>query len=274
MPDLANASLFHQALVWPIVNLLIAIYKGAVSLSIPGAFGWAIIGLTLIVRGALHPLTHKQMESMQKMQALKPQIDKLAKKYKNDKQKLQAAQMNLYKEQGINPAAGCLPLLIQMPIIFGLFEAFRGILLDDSLVHAVETINQIVYIPLLKIQSLDISFFGIDLSLYPSKWQEHGIWLLLIPVITGALTWYQTKMMTDMQKAQKKDTLSEPPKKKKEGTEDMASEMQKQMTMIMPVMIGIFSYNFPLGIALYWNTYTVFAIVTQKHFTKPHDAKS
>jgi YidC/Oxa1 family membrane protein insertase len=268
MVDLTNASIFNQLLVWPIANLLIALYKGISLLGIPGSFGWAIIGLTLLIRTAIQPLTNKQMESTRKMQELKPKIDLLQKKYKNDKQKLQTEQMKLYQEHGINPAAGCLPLLIQMPIIFGLFQAFRGILLDSSPEHAVSAINQIVYFPWLTIDSLNVMFFGIDLTLFPNTWQEKGIWLLLIPVITGALTWYQTKMMTTSMQQPAKVDKSKTVKKEEKKPEDMAAEMQKQMGFIMPIMIGVFSYSFPIGIALYWNTYTVFAILTQKHTVK------
>ncbi|MBI4136630.1 membrane protein insertase YidC, partial [Candidatus Roizmanbacteria bacterium] len=194
----------------------------------------------------------------------------LQKKYKNDKQKLQQEQLKLYQEQGINPAAGCLPMLIQLPIVYGLFQTFQGILQAESNQQALDMINKLVYHPSLHLDSLDTTFFGIQLTLSPNQWQEQGIWLLAIPVITGVLTWYQSKVMTAMQQPAAAKTSEKKGKKEEKKPEDMAQEMQKQMMYIMPVMIGFFAYSFPIGLSLYWNTLTLFMILTQKHFTRPH----
>lgn len=90
-------------------------------------WGVAIILFTLLIRVLLHPLNKKQMDSMKSMQALQPEIENLKKKYKNDQQTLNVKTMELYKEKGVNPAAGCLPLLIQMPILIALFNSIRGL---------------------------------------------------------------------------------------------------------------------------------------------------
>lgn len=92
-----------------------------------GNWGLAIILFTLLVRLALHPLNKKQITSMKAMQNIQPEVEKLKKKYKDDQQTLQVKTMELYKERGINPAAGCLPLLIQMPILIALFQSIRGL---------------------------------------------------------------------------------------------------------------------------------------------------
>ena len=110
---MTNPTIWNQLLIWPILNLLIALYKGLDFIKIPGAFGLAIILLTCIIRLVLTPFTKAQLKSAKKMQDLKPRIDELNKKHKDDKTKLQQAQLNLYKEAGVNPAAGCLPLLVQ-----------------------------------------------------------------------------------------------------------------------------------------------------------------
>lgn len=267
MRDITTGNIFHQLLVWPILNVLILLYKGFESIGVPGSFGWAIIAMTFIVRAIIHPLNHRQMETMRKMQELKPHIENLQKKYKNDKQKLQQEQLKLYQKHGINPAAGCLPLLIQMPIIYGLFQSFSAILQADSNQQALETINKLVYHPALHIDTLNTDFLGINLTISPNQWQEAGIWLLIIPVITGILTWYQSKVMTAQQTPAKK---IEKKKKDEKAPEDMAQEMQKQMMYIMPFMIGFFAYSFPVGLSLYWNTLTLFMIMSHKHFRKPH----
>src|SRR5215210_5055706 len=88
-------------------------------------YGLAIIGLTVLVRLALFPLTAKQARSMQKMQLVQPEIKRLQAQYKNDRQKLNEEIMKFYKENKINPMAGCLPLVLQMPIFFALFRVLH-----------------------------------------------------------------------------------------------------------------------------------------------------
>ena len=99
-------------------KLLELIHNGITSVGISTNFAWglAIIALTLLVRLAMHPLTAKQMKSMQKMQKLQPQLQVLQEKYADDKDKLNQETMALYKENNVNPASGCLPLIIQLPI--------------------------------------------------------------------------------------------------------------------------------------------------------------
>src|SRR5690242_13969794 len=104
MPNLGD--IFNTLLLIPIINLLVFFYKIFELIHIPGALGLAIILLTILVRIILWPITSSQLKSAQKMAALKPLLDELKNKH-TDKSALQKAQMDLYKEQGINPAAGC-----------------------------------------------------------------------------------------------------------------------------------------------------------------------
>ena len=129
--------------------------------------------------------------------------------------------------------------------------------------------------PSLKLHTLDVSFFGISLGIKPSQWQTHGWWMLAIPLITAALQYWQSKLMlpqspiTNTQlpvKVEKKDVKKD--EKKKESPEDTALEMQKQMAMITPLMFGMFAYQFPLGLALYWNVFGLFGIMQQLRINK------
>ncbi|MCX6794077.1 MAG: YidC/Oxa1 family membrane protein insertase, partial [Candidatus Gottesmanbacteria bacterium] len=190
-----NPNLWNQILVWPILNVLVAFYKFFEFLHIPGPLGFAVIGLTLIIRLLLYPLMAAQLRSAKKMAKIKPHMDALAAKHKGDKQALQAAQMALYKEHGVNPAAGCLPLLIQMPVLIALYNVFYQVLNNGNLSKIISEINQVVYLPVFKITNLDLNFFGINLAVKPSQFQTHGYLLLLVPVITGALQWWQTRLM-------------------------------------------------------------------------------
>jgi YidC/Oxa1 family membrane protein insertase len=110
-------------LLEPLERLLRHILNGLHSVGLPWA--WAIVGLTVIVRMLLVPLTVRQIHSMQNMQQYAPQMKELQKKYKGDRQKLNEELMKFYKENNINPAASCLPLLAQIPIFIGLFYTLR-----------------------------------------------------------------------------------------------------------------------------------------------------
>jgi len=259
---------FNALLVIPILNALIGLYKLLFILKLPGAFGFALILLTVLIRLILNPLMAAQIKSMQKMNKLKPEIDKLAAKYKDNKAQLQQEQMKLFQREGINPAAGCLPLLVQMPILIALYNLFFQILNNGNLSHVTAEINKVVYFSFLQISSLDLSFFGLNLASKPADWQKTGIWLLLVPVVTGLLQYWQTKMMTPKSAvlAPASASTGQVPEKKKE--EDMGTMMQKQMSIMMPLMIGFFAYTFPLGLSLYWNTFTIFGIIQQYQINK------
>lgn len=261
---MTEATIFNQLLIWPFMNVLIGIYKFLEIAHIPGAFGWAIVLLTIGVRTALSPLTKKQMESAKKLQAIKPHLDELHKKHKDDRKKLQEEQMRLYQEHGINPAAGCLPLLVSFPILIGLYRVFIDVLSTGSTEETIKQINEIVYWPFLQIQELNLGFFGINLAAKPSQWQEFGWWLLAIPVITGILQYYQMKSTPGMGAAPVDTKKKKKQEEKQESAADMAASMQKQMLYIFPVMIAFFSYSLPTGLALYWNTFSLMTIWTQK----------
>jgi YidC/Oxa1 family membrane protein insertase len=270
---MTNPNLWNQLLVWPIINILVALYKGFEFLHIPGPLGFAVIGLTLVIRLILYPLMQAQLKSAKKMARLKPHLDALNAKHKDNKQALQQAQLALYKEHGVNPAAGCLPLLIQMPVLIALYNVFYQVLNSGNITKELAIINKVVYHPALKITNLDLNFFGLNLAYKPAQWQTHGWWLLSIPVITAALQWYQSKLMmqgsmqnvsntTNPTNANNKNTkeITKPEEKK---PADTAMEMQKQMAIITPLMFGYFALQFPIGLALYWNVFGLFGIMQQ-----------
>jgi YidC/Oxa1 family membrane protein insertase len=269
---MTNPTLWNQVFVWPIVNTLIALYDAFLWLKIPGAMGFAIIGLTILIRLLLYPLMAKQLSSTRKMANLKPKLDELSNRHKDDKTKLQQAQLALYKEHGINPASGCLPMLAQFPLLIALYSVFNQILSSSNHAETIAAINAIVYHPILKISTLDVSFFGTDLLVKPSQWQEKGIWLLSIPVITAALQWYQSKLMTQQSQSQKVEEKTKQKalekKSDKDTKQDMAQDMQKQMAIITPLMFGMFAFQFPLGLSLYWNTFGIFGIMQQLKINK------
>ncbi|MDO8498799.1 MAG: YidC/Oxa1 family membrane protein insertase [bacterium] len=247
--------LFNTLFFGPIVNLLVVVFQGLSFIHIPGALGFSIILLTVLIRLLVWPLMGGQLKSAKKMADLKPHLDALKSKHKNDKQALAAAQMALYKEHGVNPAGGCLPTLIQFPVLIALYQTifafFEG-------AHGLEKVNQSLYSSSLHLDKVpDLTFFGLNLADKPTL----GL-LLIIPIFTAALTFVQSKMMQPKPiREYPGDTSKE--KKEKEDLQDSMSAVQSQMVYMMPVMIGFFAFQFPVGLSLYWNTMTVVGIIQQ-----------
>jgi YidC/Oxa1 family membrane protein insertase len=252
--------LFNTLFFGPIVNVIVFVIRVLEASNIPGALGFAIILLTIGIRFLIWPLMATSMKSAKKMADLKPHLEELKKKHGSDKQALAAAQMALYKEHGVNPAGGCLPVLIQIPPMIAIYQVIYAFFEGE---HGLSRINSMLYIPEWKLTSLpDLDFFGINLALKPSDFQTAGYLLLLIPVITGLLQLIQSKMMAP--KAVKEYPSDSPKEKKdKESAEDTMMAVQGQMTYFMPVMIGYIAFTFPIGLALYWNTLTLIGIWQQ-----------
>jgi len=262
-----SPNIFNTLLVIPTLNLLVLIYQGFLLIKIPGAFGLAITGLTVLVRLLVQPLFGQQMQTAKKMQDLKPHIDKLSIKHKNDKQKLQQEQMRLYQEAGINPASGCLLMIIQIPIFIALYNTLSLFLSTPNTQNVIIEINKVLYFPFLKIHAVDPYFLGFNLFLSPAKAK---IWYYyLIPVITGALQYFQVVTSTPPQAAAPKKEGKEIEKSKKtDTTEDFQKAMNTQMKFIFPLMIGYFSFSLPVGLALYWNIFSLFSIWQSRNINK------
>ncbi len=244
----------------PIINLIVVIIHGFDFIHVPGALGLGIIALTALIRLALYPLNHSQLRSSQKMQSLNPKIQQLKERHKADKQQLQVETMKLYKEHGVNPAAACVPTLIQIPILIGLYQAILTLFNSKGGLH---TINNVLYKFVPPLDHLpDPHFLGFNLANQPAEFVKYGSLLLLIPVITAGLQFIQAKMMAPQAvKPYPSDSPKE--KKQKSETEDAMNMMQSQMIYMMPLMIGFFSWQLPIGLALYWNTMTIFGILQQ-----------
>lgn len=258
---------FNTLFVFPILNLLISFYKLFLLLKIPGAFGLAIISLTVLIRFILNPFFQKQLETAKKMQDIKPHMDKLSLKHKKDPKKLQQEQMNLYKQFGINPASGCLFLIIQFPIFIALYNTLSLLLLNGSTAKAIAQINKVLYFSFLKIQSIDPWFYGFNLALSPAN--SHTWYYMILPLLTAFLQYYQVKVSTpsSVKAVEDKSAIT----KGKEGSEnkgDFQSAMQTQMKYVFPILIGYFSYTLPVGLSLYWNIFSLFSIIQYKQMGK------
>lgn len=245
--------IFDLLIVNPIINILVAIYHGLSFMSIPYPLGFSIIGLTIVIRIILYPLISSQLRASKKMQALAPHLSNLKEKHKGDKKSLQAETMKLYKEHGVNPMAGCLPTLIQLPVIWGLYSVLNNIVHKSSN-ELVSYVNGIV-LPQLKLTNAwETTFFGIPLGQSPSQLMTTmAVVAISIPLITGILQFLQSKMIF----------VSPPKRKDGKRNDDFATAFQTQAAYIFPIMIAFFSFTLPFGLSLYWNTFTIFGIIQQ-----------
>ena len=128
-----DPNIFNTVFVIPILNLLVVFYKLFLLIHLPGAFGFAIIALTIAIRLLFQPFFQKQIETAKKMQEIKPHLDNISAKHKDDKKQLQAEQLKLYQQHGINPTSGCLVMIIQLPVFIGLYNTLNLFLLNPHL---------------------------------------------------------------------------------------------------------------------------------------------
>lgn len=253
-------ALFNLLLLQPTINLIVFILRVFEASNIPGALGWSIIALTAIVKIASWPFTQQQLVAAKKMMDLKPHLDTLKEKHKGNNQALAQAQMALYKDHGVNPAGGCLPAIIQIVLIYPLYQVIEAILQPG---HGLERINYFLYDKAWRLDRLpDPNFLGFNLAHKPAEFMQFGALLLSIPLITAALQYVLSKMMMPQSVAvYPNDSKVEVKEKAKEA--DMATAMQSQMLIMMPLMIGFFSFQFPVGLSLYWNVLSIMGIYQQ-----------
>jgi len=249
-------SFYNTVFATPIVNLL-ALYHYLFSLAkIPGTLGFSIVALTVTIRLLLHPFFKQQMDSAKKMQDIKPHVDNLSKKHKGDAKKIQEEQMKLYQQAGINPASGCVFMLIQIPVFLALYQTLQHFFVADT-VKTILTLNKTLYAPFLHFKTLDVWFLGINLAATPK--QMNSVFAYLIPVVTGILQYFQTVSTTAGMMAQTPPVSKDD--KGKETGGDFQKAMNTQMKYIFPLMIGWFSLSMPAGLALYWNIFSIFSII-------------
>ena len=228
----------------------------------------AIIVLTVFIRFLTYPLLAKQQDSSRKMQQIQPQLKKLQEKYKNDKEKMSQAQMKLYRENKVNPVGGCLPLVVQFPILIGLYQAiffalaatpFQLVDLSERLlIPGLDSLIplQRFWTPIPQLAQL---LPEMDLTLAPT---ENPPYALALPLLVLVTTWAQSKLSMGMAKqpsASKDDDDDDDDKSSNVGGQ--AQAMTKSMTTIMPIMFGAFSLSFSVGLSIYFVTSNLIGIV-------------
>ncbi len=224
----------------PMINALLFIYD-----VLGDNFGLAIIVFTALIRLITLPLTYQQQVSSEKMQELQQskQWKAIQKKYKNDRAKQQEELMKLYREAGVNPFSGCLPMLIQFPIIIGLYQAIIRTLADAplQLLELSEHIYPFIPSSLIPLNS---RFLWMDLG-QPERLFIPGIpfGIPVLTILVVVTTYLQTKLTT-------------PP-----STDAQSAQMTRMMALYMPLLLGYFAYTFASGLALYFVVSNVLAII-------------
>jgi YidC/Oxa1 family membrane protein insertase len=235
-------NIWNTLILDPMINALLFIYDMLWS-----NFGLAIIVFTALVRVITLPLTYQQQRGTQRMQELQQskRMQELQKKYKSDKAKLQEEMLKLYREAGVNPLSGCLPMLIQLPIIMGLYQSMIRALAATPL-DLLELSKHIYPFVSSSLIPLNSRFLTWDLGKPESV---SGLELFglpfAIPVLTILVvvtTWMQTKLTT-------------PPSADPQG-----AQMTQMMGIYMPLLLGYFAYSFASGLALYFVASNVLAI--------------
>ena len=232
-------SIFVNSLVW-IYDLLA---------TVPGAFGIAIILFTLLIRLITWPLNASQLKSAKAMQDL--QNDKewqgIQKKYEKDREKLAQEQMRIYREKGINPFSSCLPMVIQLPVIFALYQSITRSLATTplALLQLTRSIGGFLDISLIPLSS---KFLWFDLG-RPEFVAIPGINfnLPVLAIIVALTTYVQTKLTT--------------PPPSTGGASDQTAAMTGVMSIYMPLLLGWFALTFPSGLAVYFITTNTLGIV-------------
>ena len=235
--------LWNLLLFRPFLNALLLLY------SVLGHnFALSIVALTVLLRLATQPLLSSSLKASKRMGELQPQLKELEKKYGKDRQRLQQEQAKLYKEHGINPLAGCLPMLLQLPIMMAFYQAIVQILGRSPLQLlglSKHIYNLGIFSHLQSLLPLASRFLWLDLGL-PDPY-------FVLPILTGVTMWLSQKMMTPPTPA---------------GQENAAqASMGRTMQLWMPIFFGWITLNLASGLALYIVVSNVIGMIVQYFMT-------
>jgi YidC/Oxa1 family membrane protein insertase len=239
--------------------ILIAVYQFLENLGVPGAIAWAIVVLTLIVRAALIPLYRKQLVSQRRMQLIQPELKEIQKRYKGDQMKSRLAQQELFKERGVSPLAGCLPLLLQLPLLFIMYSVIQNGLTNQDpsamlTVFGVQVVdvdcrnivNGVIDAARPCIDS-NVPILG-DISKAQAFLWVFGFGLSFLAIASAMLQLVQSRMMLP---------VADP------ANDDPNARIQRQTMLFLPLISVVYGGFLPAGLFIYWIVATVFSIVQQ-----------
>lgn len=242
-------NIFTLLLVQPLTNGLILFYK-----LLGGNLGVAILVFSICLIFLLRPLTQPYLESMKKIKALEPQMARIKKKFAGDKQKLSMAQAELYKQNKVNPGAGCLPYILQFIILIALFNVFTRTLSPDA--NTASKLNDLLY-PALRFsqnETLNTKFLYLQMN-KPDSFTVPGIPFALpgaFLILATLAQFISVKITAPYLSIEEKMA-----RKTKSDTDDMQVAMTQSMTYTLPLMTLVFGLKFPSGLTLYWLVFSI-----------------
>lgn len=258
--------LWNALIVQPIFNLLVLIYG-----LLPGHnFGLAIIIFTIIVRLLMWPLIKKQLHQVKVMRKLQPDLKRIKKEAAGDRRKESLLMMELYKEKGVNPFATIGVLLLQLPILIGLYVGLQKVLKDPSVIEtfAYPFLQHLPWIEYISthITEFDVTLFSV-VDLTRAALGPNGIyWPAMVLVVGSAVAqFYQSKQLApDAKDARKlRDILKDAQAGKQADQSEVNASVGRSMRFLLPAMIFIFTVNLPSALALYWLVSGLAALVQQ-----------
>ncbi len=223
---------FYAIFYQPLFNLLIFLYNSF------GDLGLAVILITLIVKGALYPISAKATRSQKALRELQPKVKELQEKYKDDKEKQAQKVLELYSKENVSPFSGIFPLFLQFPVIIALFQIFRRGLGADQLIHLYDFISNPEVVDYLSFGFLDLSEPNIVLAL-----------------LAGIGQFIQVQM-----------TMPDTGEKSEEG--GLGSMMKNQMKFVLPVFTIFILSSLPSAVGVYWIITVIFTIFQHKTVKK------
>ncbi len=249
-------NIFTVILTQPLANGLILFYK-----VLGENMGVAIIGFSLFLRLILTPLTKPYMDSMKKMREYAPHLEKIKKKHKGDQKKLTQAQSEFYKKKGINPGAGCIPMILQVVVLLVFVNVFTRALDANN----ISKFNELLYAPLkLAVgQIINTKFLYLDIT-KPDVFNVMGFPFPLpgpLLILAALIQMLSAKMNVPFVELEKKIA-----KKTETKTDDFQVAMQSSAIYTFPLMTILAGVRFPSGLALYWLLFSLYQIV-QQYFT-------
>jgi YidC/Oxa1 family membrane protein insertase len=236
-----------------VLRFLTTTFHGVAPLQAIGAFGLSVMVLTIAIRAVLFPVFGWQLRTSRRIQAeqrlVAPQLQELRKKYKKEPQRLSQEMNALYKEHGISPFSsltGCIPALVQMPVLIGLYQSIRYFT-NKGILPAADKGFLWIHDVTVSAQTACCTGHSGLLGLATSPQ------LLILPILAGGFTFAQSRMMM-------------PPTRPDMSDQERSMQgVTRQMSFIFPVMIFVFSFLFPEGLAIYWATGTMFMVAQQYH---------
>lgn len=236
----------------PILNVLIILYHFLFE-----NLGLAIIALTVLIKVLTYPLSKPMLEMSKKQKELQPELDELKAKYPK-KEELAQKQMELYRKHGVNPAAGCLPQIVQLIIVIALYRVFTNLLNANGVM--ISDINHMLY-PLDFINFADGAQLNTQFLFWNLAVPDP---LYVLPVVAAIAQFGMSRYMMKSTKTMEKIAEKTPDKK-----DDVMYNMQEQMTYMMPIMTLIIGINLPAGLVFYWFISTLIAIGQYALISRP-----